>query len=821
MKRHFLLPVTLLFLLPGHRADATICQWNGAAMGNWSDPANWSCGTTPGIGDTVQLTGKSVVLNESATIQALILLQNCTIGGAGTLTVSGKIDIQGGGNHTFLSKIVSNGQLVATQATLNFNAQPFIVAGAANFIMGAFWMNNGGTFEIAPTGSATFQGRNNFYCYNPYIGFVVRGTVYKTDASDMIFESLYLFKNASINIQSGSLINYYEQSPAHCIIDSTVVNIAADAALAIERLIDIKNSTITGAGKIRIGVGQCKFFPPNTILADVEQNSGVCGGYTGTDTLANYTLLGGNMSGGLYVKGNFTWIKGSMNSMVVAGFTTISDTTAASTNQKFLAGKLTLNGGGQYSGNDQLSGTVTIPANTVFTLNAKPLANFNADLQVFGTLRKTNPDAVSVGFVTNNGRIEGTGKLNGFVVTFGTLAPGIDAGTGTLAFNGPNLLIQPQAILEIQVVNPGTSVAADRLQLSGRCKLDGTLKVLTSGNIPPGDYVVVQASDSLTGQFSAVQLPPDWEMIRQPFSMILRKHPAPPDAHFSVAHSGCTPALVQFTDASTGDSLAYFWTFPGGTPASATDKNPAVTYATPGSYTASLTVTNTAGSSTRSTDFVLWPSMEAVYHVDICSGDTFYFNGQPLHLSGVYQQSLINTYGCDSLLTLYLNVQTVDGTVVQNGDSLTASAANATFQWLNCADGMPIPGATGAVFLPENSGAFAVLVTQNGCLDTSACFPVTVVGTRVPVENSGSFQVNPNPATDFIQVQYRPQPDLTTPDAVVLFDVHGVQKARFEPLEWNGQHATLDVHALENGMYFGVLEQVGRRHGVVRIAVVR
>jgi PKD repeat protein len=56
---------------------------------------------------------------------------------------------------------------------------------------------------------------------------------------------------------------------------------------------------------------------------------------------------------------------------------------------------------------------------------------------------------------------------------------------------------------------------------------------------------------------------------------------------------------VTFTDLSANNPTSWSWTFTGGTPATSNERNPVVTYNTPGNYTVSLTATNSAGSSTN------------------------------------------------------------------------------------------------------------------------------------------------------------------------------------------------------------------------------
>ncbi|GAB3833095.1 M43 family zinc metalloprotease [Hymenobacter jeollabukensis] len=75
----------------------------------------------------------------------------------------------------------------------------------------------------------------------------------------------------------------------------------------------------------------------------------------------------------------------------------------------------------------------------------------------------------------------------------------------------------------------------------------------------------------------------------------------PPVAAFSATSSViCPGGSVNFVDGSYGNlgTVSYSWSFPGGSPSSATTQNATVTYATPGTYNATLTITGPNGSST-------------------------------------------------------------------------------------------------------------------------------------------------------------------------------------------------------------------------------
>jgi PKD repeat protein len=69
----------------------------------------------------------------------------------------------------------------------------------------------------------------------------------------------------------------------------------------------------------------------------------------------------------------------------------------------------------------------------------------------------------------------------------------------------------------------------------------------------------------------------------------------PPKAAFTQnQNSGPAPLTVQFTNQSTGESLTYNWDFGDGSPAG-TEANPQHTFANPGNYTVTLTVSNAGG----------------------------------------------------------------------------------------------------------------------------------------------------------------------------------------------------------------------------------
>lgn len=134
----------------------------------------------------------------------------------------------------------------------------------------------------------------------------------------------------------------------------------------------------------------------------------------------------------------------------------------------------------------------------------------------------------------------------------------------------------------------------------------------------------------------------------------------------------------------------------------------------------------------------------------ICQGETYVFNGQLLSTPGQYMHNTSNIYGCDSLVTLDLAQTTVNTSVIQSGFTLTASIQADAWQWINCEDGQAIQGANGPSFTASVDGFYGVVISENGCTDTSDCF--NVFGISLSESARSKFNAYPNPHRGSVQL---------------------------------------------------------------------
>tara|TARA_B100001057_G_C22848551_1_gene950024 strand:- start:59 stop:1921 length:1863 start_codon:yes stop_codon:yes gene_type:complete len=132
---------------------------------------------------------------------------------------------------------------------------------------------------------------------------------------------------------------------------------------------------------------------------------------------------------------------------------------------------------------------------------------------------------------------------------------------------------------------------------------------------------------------------------------------------------------------------------------------------------------------------------------------------------------LQNAAGCDSLVTLDLEIIEVDVDVELEDNTLEAEEDDdATYQWLDCNDNFSaIDGETDAEFTPEASGDYAVQVTIDGCTDTSDCYTVTITSGIDDLDAQYDIQLFPNPTKNNLRLSLE---GIDVVD-IMLFDIQG------------------------------------------------
>ncbi|HLF34968.1 MAG TPA: DNRLRE domain-containing protein [Cyclobacteriaceae bacterium] len=184
--------------------------------------------------------------------------------------------------------------------------------------------------------------------------------------------------------------------------------------------------------------------------------------------------------------------------------------------------------------------------------------------------------------------------------------------------------------------------------------------------------------------------------------------------------------------------------------------------------------------------------------ITLCAGDSLNFGSQILTVPGNYSQTYKSSEGCDSTVNLTLNVIYIDTTITHEGIALISNEPDADYQWIHCLnDFSPVPGETGISFEPFESGNYAVIVTKEGCVDTSSCSQVTILNVNDSrMENN--ILIYPNPAKGFINIDMGDYGSESV--TVIITDIHG---NRLSEISFRDQAIIrLDLHEFTAGVYF-------------------
>ncbi len=197
----------------------------------------------------------------------------------------------------------------------------------------------------------------------------------------------------------------------------------------------------------------------------------------------------------------------------------------------------------------------------------------------------------------------------------------------------------------------------------------------------------------------------------------------------------------------------------------------------PGIYTDTLIAVNGCDSIVTLT-LELYPTARTMFSDAVCDGDMYTFNNQQLTQAGVYTDTLQAVNSCDSIITLTLYTKygeavTVD-TAIQQGTTYT----------------LPGGSTTGA------AGTYTdTLVAANGC-DSVITTNLSVVAGVGEVATLAGFTLQPNPASSYLFV------GAAVPlTGIVVYNTTGQQMIVLEkPVPQNNTYR-IDVQLLAAGTY--------------------
>jgi hypothetical protein len=137
----------------------------------------------------------------------------------------------------------------------------------------------------------------------------------------------------------------------------------------------------------------------------------------------------------------------------------------------------------------------------------------------------------------------------------------------------------------------------------------------------------------------------------------------------------------------------------------------------------------------------------------ICDGNTYLLpDGVVVSEEGSYTSNIVAISGYDSIITTNIHVNSVDLSVIVDGNTLTANEANAdAYQWIDCDLNLPVEGETNQTFVALETGTYSVVIEDNNCIDTSVCNSIIISG----IDHTQSIvqSIWPNPTSGKINIK--------------------------------------------------------------------
>ena len=138
--------------------------------------------------------------------------------------------------------------------------------------------------------------------------------------------------------------------------------------------------------------------------------------------------------------------------------------------------------------------------------------------------------------------------------------------------------------------------------------------------------------------------------------------------------------------------------------------------------------------------------------------NSYTYNGQVIRSSGIYRDKLVAQNGCDSFYILDLRLTHLSDSVYSVGRSIIAHDSTATFAWLDCNNAlMPLVGDTARTYTVTSDGNYAVEVRKGECVDTSDCVERIISSVLVPLDESFTVKVFPNPSDGMVNIELNDQ----------------------------------------------------------------
>ena len=226
------------------------------------------------------------------------------------------------------------------------------------------------------------------------------------------------------------------------------------------------------------------------------------------------------------------------------------------------------------------------------------------------------------------------------------------------------------------------------------------------------------------------------------------------------------------------------------------------------SGTYSDTITNSSGCDSIITIELNILENGAILDTSACDTYTSPSGNYVWDSSGDYTDTLTNMNGCDSIITINLNINSVESEILANATSLSSLFVGDNYEWINCDDSSVVSTASDE-FIPTETGDYQLVLYSFGCSDTSSC-----VYFKAAVEMTSAFSPNGDGVNDFLFLE------IEDPiNKVYIYNRWGDKVAEFENYDnesvyWDGRNLLGNV---SEGTFYYVIESSENSVGWVQV----
>ena len=216
-------------------------------------------------------------------------------------------------------------------------------------------------------------------------------------------------------------------------------------------------------------------------------------------------------------------------------------------------------------------------------------------------------------------------------------------------------------------------------------------------------------------------------------------------------------------------------------------------------------VMDTNGCYTTDTVFIDQPNqLVGIDSIIACDSYTWidgitYFSSNNTAMTTISGQN-----GCDSIVTLNLTVNTIDSTIARIGTTLYAQSGYDSYQWFECTSNglVALNNQTNDSITITVNGNYAVVITNEGCSDTSTCIAINDIGFNEYIDVK--FSLFPNPTTGKIKIVKEGSSISNNSYQLQLIDGRG-RIMESEKVNFRDNYILMDFQNYPSGVYHLIL----------------